>query len=110
MYNKSFLEKERADIIITPVIKQLLPKFTLVSGQEDAVQLAKLLHAKYGVFSILVFSCQIHSIHYIYCTCSLFISCRFIVPMKNGDLDSKGFLANLVQAEGTIESFKVCVL
>lgn len=38
------------------------------------------------------------------------MSCRFIVPMKNGDLDGKGFLASLVRAEGTIESFKVCVL
>ncbi|KAK3222597.1 hypothetical protein Dsin_009622 [Dipteronia sinensis] len=76
VYNESFVEKERADIVITPVIKQLLPKFTLVSGQEDAVQLAKLLNAK------------------------------FIVPMKNGDLDSKGFLASIVQGEGTIESFK----
>ncbi|MBA0701780.1 hypothetical protein Goari_026997, partial [Gossypium aridum] len=47
VYNKDFLEKEHADIVITPVIKQLLPNFTLVSGQEDAVQLAKLLHAKY---------------------------------------------------------------
>ncbi|OAY31271.1 uncharacterized protein LOC110600350 [Manihot esculenta] len=76
VYNKNFLEKERADIVITPVIKQLLPKFTLVYGQEDAVKLAKLLHAK------------------------------FIVPMKNGDLDSKGFLASIIQAEGTVESFK----
>ncbi|KAF8040220.1 hypothetical protein BT93_B2452 [Corymbia citriodora subsp. variegata] len=76
VYNKSLLEKERADIIITPVIKQLLPNFTLVSGQEDAVQLAKLLQAKY------------------------------VVPMKNGDLDGKGFLASIIQAEGTIESFK----
>lgn len=48
VYNKDFLEKEHADIVITPVIKQLLPNFTLVSGQEDAVQLAKLLHAKYS--------------------------------------------------------------
>jgi len=40
------LKNERADIVITPVIKQLLPRFTLVSGQEDAVQLAKLLKAK----------------------------------------------------------------
>ncbi|KAK7853576.1 hypothetical protein CFP56_035477 [Quercus suber] len=31
---------------------------------------------------------------------------RFIVPMKNGDLDSKGLLASIIQAEGTIESFK----
>lgn len=75
-YDKELLGKERADIVITPVIKQLLPNFTLVSGQEDAVQLAKLLHAK------------------------------FIVPMNNGDMDSKGFLASLVSAEGTIGSFK----
>lgn len=47
VYDKTFLEKERADIVITPVIKQLLPSFTLVSGQEDAVQLAKTLCAKY---------------------------------------------------------------
>ncbi|KAJ6318281.1 hypothetical protein OIU76_013755, partial [Salix suchowensis] len=76
VYNKDFLEKERADIVITPVIKQLLPKFTLVSGQEDAIKLAKLLHAK------------------------------FIVAMKNGDLDGKGFLASIIQSEGTVESFK----
>ncbi|XVE85969.1 hypothetical protein DITRI_Ditri17bG0134500 [Diplodiscus trichospermus] len=76
VYNKTFLGKERADIVITPVIKQLLPNFTLVSGQEDAVQLAKLLHVK------------------------------FVVPMKNGDLDSKGLLASIIRAEGTIESFK----
>ncbi|XP_073304469.1 uncharacterized protein [Primulina huaijiensis] len=76
VYKENFVEKERADIVITPVIKQLLPSFTLVSGQEDAVRLAKLLHA------------------------------QFIVPMKNGDLDSKGLLSSLVKAEGTIESFK----
>ncbi|XVF86049.1 hypothetical protein PTKIN_Ptkin17bG0169400 [Pterospermum kingtungense] len=76
VYNKNFLEKEHADIVITPVIKQLLPNFTLVSGQEDAVQLAKLLHAK------------------------------FIVPMKNGDLDSKGILTSIIKSEGTVESFK----
>ncbi|XP_059282939.1 uncharacterized protein LOC132036588 isoform X2 [Lycium ferocissimum] len=76
VYNKTFVEKDKADIVITPVIKQLLPSFTLVSGQEDAVQLAKHLSAK------------------------------FVVPMKNGDLDSKGFLASIVQSEGTMESFK----
>jgi hypothetical protein len=32
------------------------------------------------------------------------------VPMKNGDLDSKGLLASIIQAEGTLESFKVCIL
>jgi len=46
VYNQSFIENEKADIVITPVVKQLLPKFTLVSGQEDAVKLAKLLQAK----------------------------------------------------------------
>ncbi|CAJ1932281.1 unnamed protein product [Sphenostylis stenocarpa] len=76
VYSQSYIEKEKADIVITPVIKQLLPNFTLVSGQEDAVKLAKLLQAK------------------------------FIVPMKNGDLDSKGLLASLVRGEGTVESFK----
>ncbi|KAF5940221.1 hypothetical protein HYC85_021388 [Camellia sinensis] len=76
VYNKTLLEKEQADIVITPVTKQLLPFFTLVSGQEDAVQLAKMLCAK------------------------------FIVPMRNGDLDSKGLLASLIQSEGTIASFK----
>ncbi|KAJ0989213.1 hypothetical protein J5N97_007569 [Dioscorea zingiberensis] len=49
---------------------------TAVSGQEDAVQLAKLLQAKY------------------------------IVPMKNGDQDAKGILSAILYAEGTIESFK----
>uniref|UniRef100_A0A1J3HGQ7 Metallo-beta-lactamase domain-containing protein n=1 Tax=Noccaea caerulescens TaxID=107243 RepID=A0A1J3HGQ7_NOCCA len=76
VYNMESLKNERADIVITPVIKQLLPKFTLVSGQEDAVQLAKLLKAK------------------------------FVVPMQNGDLDAKGILASIVKKEGTIESFK----
>lgn len=27
--------------------------------------------------------------------------------MKNGDLDSKGILASIIGAEGTVESFKV---
>ncbi|KAK8916703.1 hypothetical protein KSP39_PZI023025 [Platanthera zijinensis] len=76
VYDKLFLQKYKADIIITPVIKQLLPFFTLVSGQEDAVHLAKLLQAKY------------------------------IVPMKNGDLNSKGILSSIVRSKGTVESFK----
>lgn len=76
VYNEELLKEERADIVITPVIKQLLPNFTLVSGQEDAVKLAKLLCAK------------------------------FVVPMSNGDLESKGLLASLIQSEGTMESFE----
>lgn len=76
VYNQAFLEKEQADVVITPVIKQLLPSFTLVSGQEDAVKLAKLLQAK------------------------------FVVAMNNGDLDSKGILSRIICSEGTLESFK----
>lgn len=76
VYNKSLLEGKHADVIITPVIKQLLPAFTLVSGQEDAVKLAQLLNA------------------------------RFIVPMNNGDLESKGILSSILYSDGTMESFK----
>nr|XP_043624704.1 uncharacterized protein LOC122596227 [Erigeron canadensis] len=76
VYDNEKIEKEKADIVITPVVKQLLPGFTLVSGQEDAVQLAKLLHSK------------------------------FVVAMKNGDLDGKGILAAIVKSAGTTESFK----
>lgn len=45
---------------------------------------------------------------YMYPISSLSLFYRFIVPMKNGDLDSKGFLASIIESEGTIESFKVC--
>lgn len=109
VYNESLVEKERADIVITPVIKQLLPYFLLVSGQEDAVRLAKLLQAKY-IYYASVWSCSFADKHLSQCDYSsllLFLLCRFIVPMKNGDLDSKGALASLVKAEGTMESFKV---
>lgn len=34
---------------------------------------------------------------------------RYVVPMKNGDLDSKGILASIVKSDGTIESFKVYI-
>ncbi|KAJ3692352.1 hypothetical protein LUZ60_012702 [Juncus effusus] len=76
VFNATFLEKYKADVVITPVIKQLLPSFTLVSGQEDAIKLAKILEAK------------------------------CIVPMRNGDLDAKGILASILSKEGTMEAFK----
>lgn len=109
---KSFYNKQ-ADVVITPVIKQLLPSFTLVSGQEDAVRLAKLLNAKYHSLHTFSDSTELAKIHIESCLCCLddtiflLSICRFVVPMKNGDLDSKGFLASIIQAEGTIESFKV---
>lgn len=46
VFGKALLDKERADVIVTPVNKQVLPGYTLVSGQEDAVQLAKFLQPK----------------------------------------------------------------
>lgn len=76
VYDKELLENLQADVVITPVIKQLLPNFVLVEGQENAVQLAKLLNAKY------------------------------VVAMQNGELDSRGLLASIVKGEGTVESFK----
>uniref|UniRef100_A0A7N0T5Q9 Metallo-beta-lactamase domain-containing protein n=1 Tax=Kalanchoe fedtschenkoi TaxID=63787 RepID=A0A7N0T5Q9_KALFE len=73
---ENIVEKLQADIVITPVTKQLLSGLTLVSGQEDAVKLAKLLKAK------------------------------FVVPMSKGDLDAKGLLTGFLQPQGTTESFK----
>lgn len=56
VYEETFVEKEHADIVITRVIKQILPGLTLVSGQEDAVKLAKLLNAKYAnIISFIIF-------------------------------------------------------
>lgn len=61
VYNESFLENYRADVVITPVIKQLLPFFTLVSGQEDAIKLAKLLEAKYTLSLSLYLTINTHT-------------------------------------------------
>ena len=79
VYDRSFLEDKRlqADVVITPVVKQLLPaNFTLVSGQEDAVDLARLLRA------------------------------RYVVPMSNGDVDAGGLLATVLTKQGTTQSFQ----
>ncbi|KAF0914460.1 hypothetical protein E2562_028943 [Oryza meyeriana var. granulata] len=79
VYDRSFLEKKglHADVVITPVVKQLLPaNFTLVAGQEDAVQLATLLRP------------------------------RYVVPMSNGDVDAKGLLTAVLATQGTVDAFK----
>ncbi|KAJ1266710.1 hypothetical protein BS78_08G173100 [Paspalum vaginatum] len=79
VYDRPFLEKNRlrADVVITPVVKQLLPaNFTLVSGQEDAVELARLLRA------------------------------RYLVPMSNGEVDAGGLLAAVLSKQGTTQSFE----
>ncbi|CAN6335301.1 unnamed protein product [Urochloa humidicola] len=79
VYDRAFLEKQRlrADVVVTPVVKQLLPaNFTLVSGQEDAVHLARLLRA------------------------------RYVIPMSNGDVDAGGLLGPLISKQGTTSSFQ----
>lgn len=79
VYDAAFLRDRglRADVLITPVVKQLLPaNFTLVSGQQDAVDLATLLRPSY------------------------------VVPMSNGDFDAKGLLTAVLETQGTIEAFK----
>lgn len=54
---------------------------------------------------------DIHSIcHNVDIDVSFSIYRRFIVPMRNGELDSKGALASIIKAEGTIQSFKVSSL
>ncbi|TVU49719.1 hypothetical protein EJB05_01047, partial [Eragrostis curvula] len=80
VYDRRFLGRKnrvRAKVVITPVVKQLLPgNLAVVSGQEDAVKLARLLDA------------------------------RHVVPMNNGDLDAGGLLAGVISTRGTAESFK----
>ncbi|CAM6030460.1 unnamed protein product [Sphagnum balticum] len=76
VFEQAKLEHEHADVIVTPVVKQVLPGYTLVSGQDDAVQLAKILQPK------------------------------SIVIMKNGDLESRGVLSWIVVEKGTVQSFK----
>lgn len=70
---------EKVDVLVTPVVKQVLPGYTLVSGQEDAVRLARAVGA------------------------------RFVVPMANADVDASGILSALVTPTGTLESFKELV-
>ncbi|MCO5558500.1 hypothetical protein L7F22_012085 [Adiantum nelumboides] len=76
VFDRSLMRHERADVVITPVIKQVLPLYTLVSGQRDAVDLVKLLQA------------------------------RFVVPLQNGDLESKGILSKLVNTVGSVQDFR----
>ncbi|KXG31374.1 hypothetical protein SORBI_3004G347200 [Sorghum bicolor] len=86
LHDRSFLERKRvrADVVITPVVKQLLPLplpgngnyYTLVAGQEDAVDLAGMLRA------------------------------RYVVPMSNADLDASGLLTAVLIQQGTTQSFQ----
>ncbi|CAI5996020.1 unnamed protein product [Closterium sp. NIES-64] len=79
VFNEAALKEggERVDVLVTPVVKQELPAFTLVSGQEDAVRLAQVVGA------------------------------RYVAPMANADVDASGILSALVTPIGTLDSFKL---
>jgi L-ascorbate metabolism protein UlaG (beta-lactamase superfamily) len=76
MYNETELKDFQVDVIITPVVEQQLPYFTLVAGGEKAINLAKILKA------------------------------RYIIPMANGDLKQTGILKRLLNIVGSTEEFK----
>uniref|UniRef100_A0A0D9Y1Y2 Metallo-beta-lactamase domain-containing protein n=1 Tax=Leersia perrieri TaxID=77586 RepID=A0A0D9Y1Y2_9ORYZ len=81
VYDRSFFDNRQqqlgADVVITPVVKQLLPgNFPVVAGQEDAVELARMLRA------------------------------RYVVPMCNGDVDAKGLLTSFISTQGTLHAFQ----
>lgn len=63
------------DYVIAPVIAQKLPGYVLVDGGKKALDLAKLLNAK------------------------------FFIPMMNGGLKQEGVLSAIVTKEGSIDEF-----
>jgi len=76
MYDCNELSNYSVDCIISPVVAQELPYFTLVAGGQKSIDLAKLLKAS------------------------------TIVPLNNGELEQSGVLADLVRCDGTIDDFK----
>lgn len=56
----------------------------------------------------LSWKCNLHSLHFVVNNqVFFFLDSRFVVPMQNGELETKGILANIIKKEGTMESFKV---
>ena len=66
----------KVDYVVTPVVAQKLPAYTLVDGGARALELVNLLGAKY------------------------------VIPMMNGELEQAGLLSLLVRKEGSVEDFK----
>lgn len=66
----------QADVVITPVVAQELPAYTLISGGNAAARLATVLKAK------------------------------VVVPMRNGELIQSGLLANILKTRGSEDEFK----
>ncbi|WCJ37772.1 Metallo-hydrolase/oxidoreductase superfamily protein [Euphorbia peplus] len=82
VYNENLLEKERADIVITPVYSSFCLSLLWFLDKKMQSNLQNRMPSTQ------------HNI------------LRFIVPKQNGELDSKGLLVSIVQAEGTMASFK----
>jgi L-ascorbate metabolism protein UlaG (beta-lactamase superfamily) len=75
MYDEQELAQYTVDYVISPIVSQELPFFTLVAGGEKAKKLAQILKAK------------------------------AIIPMANGELNQSGVLALLVRSGGTEKEF-----
>ena len=76
MYDELELKRiGNIDYVIAPVVAQKLPGYTLVDGGKKALDLAKLLGAKY------------------------------FIPMMNGGLNQQGILSSIVKKEGSVDEF-----
>jgi L-ascorbate metabolism protein UlaG (beta-lactamase superfamily) len=75
MYKEEELSQFQVDNVITPVVSQQLPFYTLVAGGEKARRLSQILKAKR------------------------------VLPMANGELNQSGFLSRIIQTRGSREEF-----
>ena len=76
MFDASELKSYAVDYVITPIVSQELPAYTLVDGGKKALDLAIALKAK------------------------------SIIPMNNGGLEQSGLLSALVEAKGSDDEFR----
>lgn len=74
MYDESELSRYQVDYVISPLVSQNLPFFTLVDGGDKAIRLAEILKAK------------------------------AIIPMANGELEQSGILANIIRKGESAEA------
>lgn len=75
MYDEKELSRLQADVVISPVVSQELPAFTLVAGGSKALKLAGILKSK------------------------------FLIPLANGELDQTGLLAKIIKSKGSENEF-----
>jgi L-ascorbate metabolism protein UlaG (beta-lactamase superfamily) len=76
MFDPMELKDYSADIVITPIVSQELPGYTLVAGESSALQLIDLLKA------------------------------RYLLPMANGELEQSGILSSIIAAKGNEDEFR----